>query len=145
VDPRPPARDFTDDLQLKITAPFTIASVGDVMIKRPASAFQDAELQDIFGILRRADIAVGNMEGNLADIPRFNGPLSGMMGSKEVAPDLKAMGFDLLGRANNHIFDSEIERIKEKGSSQIYGKVVRGSSTFHLVDTSDLLASLAFN
>jgi poly-gamma-glutamate capsule biosynthesis protein CapA/YwtB (metallophosphatase superfamily) len=109
VEPRPPARDFSDDLQLKITAPFTIASVGDVMIKRPASSFQDAGMQDLFGILRRADISVGNMEGNLADIPRFDGPLSGMMGSKEVAPDLKAMGFDLLARANNHIFDSEIE------------------------------------
>lgn len=43
------------------------------------------------------------------------------------------------------ILDSEIQRVNEKGSSQIYGKVVRGSSTFHLVDTGDLLASLAFN
>jgi purine-binding chemotaxis protein CheW len=43
------------------------------------------------------------------------------------------------------IFDSEIEAVKENGSPQIYGRVVRGSSTFHLVDTSGLLASLAFN
>lgn len=43
------------------------------------------------------------------------------------------------------IFDSEIQRVKEKGSAQIYGKVVRGSSTFHLVDTGDLVASLAFH
>lgn len=42
------------------------------------------------------------------------------------------------------IFDSEIEQVKEKGLSQIYGKVVRESSTFHLVDTAGLLASLAF-
>jgi hypothetical protein len=32
-----------------------------------------------------------------------------LMGSRDVAPDLKAMGFDLLGRANNHIFDSNDE------------------------------------
>lgn len=43
------------------------------------------------------------------------------------------------------ILDSEVQRVNEKGPSQIYGKVVRGSSTFHLVDTGDLLASLAFN
>lgn len=43
------------------------------------------------------------------------------------------------------IFDSEIQKVKEKGTAQIYGKVVRGSSTFHLVDTASLLASLAFN
>ena len=49
------------------------------------------------------------MEGNLSDLPRFEGPLRGMMGSKEVAADLKAMGFDLMNRANNHIFDSDKE------------------------------------
>jgi purine-binding chemotaxis protein CheW len=43
------------------------------------------------------------------------------------------------------IFGSETERVKEKANPQIYAKVVRGSSTFHLIDTGDLLASLAFN
>lgn len=109
AEPPPPRRDFSQDLEMKITAPFTIASVGDVMIKRPASMLQDPAFQAAFSIVRDADIGVGNMEGNLADIPNFEGPLRGMMGSREVAPDLKAMGFDLLGRANNHIFDSDDE------------------------------------
>ena len=43
------------------------------------------------------------------------------------------------------IFDSEIQHVKEKDPSQICGKVVRGPSTFHLVDTAALIASLAFN
>lgn len=43
------------------------------------------------------------------------------------------------------ILDSEIQRVEEKNDSQIYARVVRGSSTFHLVDTGGLLASLAFN
>jgi hypothetical protein len=49
------------------------------------------------------------MEGNLADLDHFEGPLRGMMGDKDVAPSLKAMGFDLMNRANNHIFDSDRE------------------------------------
>ena len=31
------------------------------------------------------------------------------MGTHEVAADLKAMGFDMVNRANNHPFDSESE------------------------------------
>jgi len=109
TEPAPPPRDFAQDLAMKITVPFTVASVGDVMVKRPASMLEDPAFQGAFRIVRDADIGVGNMEGNLADIPRFEGPLRGMMGSREVAADLKAMGFDLMNRANNHVFDSEQE------------------------------------
>jgi hypothetical protein len=77
------------------------------MVKRPASMLQEPAFQSAFSVIRDADIGVGNMEGNLADIPNFDGPLRGMMGSRDVAGDLKAMGFDLLNRANNHIFDSD--------------------------------------
>jgi poly-gamma-glutamate synthesis protein (capsule biosynthesis protein) len=49
------------------------------------------------------------MEGNLSDLRTFDGPLRGMMGSREVAADLKAMGFKMMNRANNHIFDSDKE------------------------------------
>jgi hypothetical protein len=108
VDPAPPARDFSRDLRLKVTKPFTVAAAGDVMIRRPFSMIDDPDVQFLFNLIRGADIAVGNMEGNLADLDHFEGPLSGMMGAKETAPDIKAMGFDLMGRANNHVFDSDI-------------------------------------
>ena len=55
------------------------------------------------------NVTFGNMEGNLSDIKHFDGPLRGMMGDRDVAPALKAMGFDLMNRANNHIFDSDQE------------------------------------
>jgi poly-gamma-glutamate capsule biosynthesis protein CapA/YwtB (metallophosphatase superfamily) len=109
VEPPSPPRDPARELAMKVQGSFTLASVGDVMIRRPASMIEDPGLQSAIKILRDADIAVGNMEGNLADIPHFEGPLRGMMGSKEVAADLKAMGFDLMNRANNHIFDSDRE------------------------------------
>ena len=86
---------------------FTLASVGDVIIRRPASTFEDKGLQAAIALIRNADVTVGNMEGSLADLRHFDGPLSGFVGSHEVAADLKAMGFDMLNRANNHLLDSE--------------------------------------
>jgi poly-gamma-glutamate synthesis protein (capsule biosynthesis protein) len=110
LEPTPPAqRDMASNLATKITAPFTVASVGDVMVKRTGASLEEAQFQNIFKLLKDADVTFGNMEGNLSDIEHFNGPLRGMMGDKDVAPSLKAMGFDLMNRANNHIFDSDKE------------------------------------
>lgn len=39
--------------------------------------------------------------------------------------------------------DTEIEPLKEKAPSNVYGKVVRGSSTLHLIDIRSLVASIA--
>src|SRR5262245_56547545 len=83
VEPPTRPRDPARELALKINGSFTLASVGDVMIRRPASMLDDAAFQSAIKLLRDADIAVGNMEGNLADIPKFEGPLRGMMGSKD--------------------------------------------------------------
>ena len=102
-------RDAAANLATKILAPFTVASVGDVMVKRTGAALEDPQFQSVFKVLRDADVTFGNMEGNLADLEHFDGPLRGMMGDKDVAPSLKAMGFDLMNRANNHIFDSDKE------------------------------------
>jgi hypothetical protein len=103
----PAPRDPAANLALKIQAPFTIASVGDVMVKRTGGSLEAPEFQSIFKVLKDSDVAFGNMEGNLADLDKFDGPLRGMMGDKDVAPSLKAMGFDIMNRANNHVFDSD--------------------------------------
>ena len=94
---------------MKVMAPFTVTSVGDVMVKRTGASLEASEFQKVFKLLRDADVTFGNMEGNLADLDKFGGPLRGMMGDRDVAPSLKAMGFDLMNRANNHIFDSDRE------------------------------------
>lgn len=110
AEPSVPApRDAASNLAMKILVPFTVASVGDVMVKRTGASLEAPPFQSLFKRLRDADVTFGNMEGNLADIERFEGPLRGMMGDKDVAPGLKAMGFDLMNRANNHIFDSDKE------------------------------------
>ncbi len=97
------------DLAMTMTGDFTLAGVGDLMIRRPATRLADPAVQAVFDLLRGADLAVGNMEGELADLREFDGPLSGFVGSHEVAADIKAMGIDMVNRAQNHLLDAEFE------------------------------------
>src|SRR5579863_6471045 len=88
------ARDWAQDMPMKITEPFTLASVGDVIIVRPATQMSDPGLQSAIKIIRDADVGFGNFESLIRDERTFDGPLAGsMVGTKEVAADLKKMGF----------------------------------------------------
>ena len=97
------------DRAMTMQGEFVLASVGDLMIRRPASQLADSEVQAVFDLIRNADLAVANMEGELANLRKFNGPLNNFVGSHEVAADLKLMGFDMVNRAQNHLLDSEFE------------------------------------
>jgi len=97
------------DMAMTMTGDFTLASVGDLMIRRPASQLGDAEVQAVFELIREADLAVGNMEGELANLNEFEGPLNGFVGSHLVAADLVRMGFDMVNRAQNHLLDAEFD------------------------------------
>lgn len=97
------------DMAMTIPGDFTLASVGDLMMRRPASQLADSAVQSALQLIQDADLAVGNMEGELANVREFDGPLNGFVGSHEVAADLKKIGFDMVNRAQNHLFDSEIE------------------------------------
>ena len=78
------------------------------MLRRPASQLADPKIQEVFELIRSADLAMGNMEGELANLREFDGPMNGFVGTHEVAEDLKVMGFDMVNRAQNHLLDSEI-------------------------------------
>ena len=95
------------DKAVTMPGTFTVAAVGDLIIRQPSSQLDDAGLQAALDIIRGADVAIGNFEGSLSDMKNFDGPMRGFMGTHEVAPDIKAMGFDLMNRANNHLLDSE--------------------------------------
>jgi poly-gamma-glutamate capsule biosynthesis protein CapA/YwtB (metallophosphatase superfamily) len=111
---RSAARDWAVDAAIKITEPFTLASVGDVIIVRPASQSTDPGLQSALKVIRDADVGFGNFESLIRDERTFEGPLSGsMVGTKEVAADLKAMGFKLMNRAGNHLVDAGQEGLFE--------------------------------
>lgn len=98
--------DSAKDMEMKITGPFTLASVGDLIIMRPTSQLADPAFQGAIKIIKDADFAVGNFEANASDLLHFQGPMRGFMGAKETPADVKAMGFDLVNRANNHATES---------------------------------------
>ncbi|MBT6056857.1 MAG: hypothetical protein HOG51_02375, partial [Gammaproteobacteria bacterium] len=89
------------DRAMTMPGEFVLASVGDLMIRRPASRLADPDVQAVFDLIRDADLAVANMEGELANLRDFDGPLNGFVGSHEVAADLKLMGLDMVNRAQN--------------------------------------------
>jgi poly-gamma-glutamate synthesis protein (capsule biosynthesis protein) len=93
-------------MEMKITDPFTLASVGDLIIMRPTSQLADPAFQSAIKIIKESDFAVGNFEANAGDLLHFKGPMRGFMGTKETPADVKAMGFDLVNRANNHAVES---------------------------------------
>ena len=101
------------DMAMTMPGTFTLVSVGDLIIRRPASNLADEAVQAALRLIREGDVAVGNLEGSLADYATFEGPLRGFVGNTEVAADLQAMGFDMVNRANNHLFDSESEGMFE--------------------------------
>ena len=96
---------FPAELELETTVQdgFTIAVVCDIIIANPQSMNPDPGFQAVLRILDHADVVTGNYEGNIIDGRTFagSGP-GGFAGTPAVAADLKAMGFDIVARSNNH-------------------------------------------
>ena len=100
------------DLAITVTDGFTLAAVGDCLISRPLSQLAaDDALASVVRILRDAHATFGNLETSITD-PGAPGVVP--MGVPEdwtvraeqaTAGDLRSMGFDLFGRANNHSTD----------------------------------------
>jgi len=102
-------------VSLPATKTITIAMTGDIMmgttfpkVQLPANEGRDL-FSDTREITRRADIAVGNLEGAVCDGGRStkgNGPNSyAFRMPTSYAPLLKDAGYDYLSLANNHARD----------------------------------------
>lgn len=100
---------------------FTIAMTGDIMM---GTTFPEVALpldsgrylfKDTKHILRKADLAVGNLEGTLCDEGETEKKLSKISYAFRTptgfAPLLKDAGYDFLSMANNHAFDFGIEGV----------------------------------
>jgi poly-gamma-glutamate capsule biosynthesis protein CapA/YwtB (metallophosphatase superfamily) len=96
---------------------FAVASVGDIIIAHPETPY--AENKPVAAILHSADVAVGNFEGAIVDYRNYKIPQNiishywALDGEPAVAKDLKAMGINMVGRANNHQSDWGMEGARE--------------------------------
>jgi poly-gamma-glutamate capsule biosynthesis protein CapA/YwtB (metallophosphatase superfamily) len=140
----PPVKlDSAKDMAMKITEPFTLASVGDLIVMRPVSQLNEPAFQAALKIVKDSDFAVGNFEANSADLLNYNGPMRGFVGTKETPADVKAMGFDLVNRANNHAIEgTEMGMLATNALLEEAGLVYAGSGknledarAAHFVDT----------
>lgn len=102
-------------------ASWTLAAVGDAIITRRLAQFDhegDPSFQQMAKIIREADAAFLNLEISLFRLSEFKGwpevenGGNWELGPPEAAVDLKAMGFDLFNRANNHTTDYGVEGMR---------------------------------
>jgi Bacterial capsule synthesis protein PGA_cap len=92
---------------------FTIAAVGDCIISRPLLPMVgvDRSFADVVSLLRGSDATFGNLETAIVDLTETDAVPSGLpddwavRAEPETALDLRALGFDVFGRANNHATD----------------------------------------
>jgi len=100
--------DPAQELALKITAPFTLAAVGDIFgAMAPIAPLEEPRLQSLLKIIKDADVGFANAESSIADLPRFSGPFGGLLAPKAAAADMRAMGIRIANRANNHTGDND--------------------------------------
>jgi len=111
--------DTTGSIATNVADGFTMVAVGDLIVTRPLTKGHHPGFGSIIEILRDADVTFGNMETLIFDIRSFNGSPQAEYGGTyhvsvpELSPDLKAMGFNMMGRANNHTLDWGIEAMRE--------------------------------
>ncbi len=116
-----PKRPIEAEMQASVPDGFTAAAVGDLIISRPLSqlAPQMPAFAGVIEILRGASVSFGNLETTIFDPKTFEGSPYSWDGDwtnaslPAVAYDLKAMGFGLVGRANNHSQDWGLEGMRE--------------------------------
>src|SRR5215210_5906170 len=111
------------DLAVTVGDGFTLAAVGDCIISRPLSQLTvaDAGFASVVRLLRDAHATFGNLETSIT-LPDAPGAVP--MGVSEdwtvraepaTAGDLRSLGFDLVGRANNHSTDWGTGGLRETG------------------------------
>lgn len=111
--------DTAGSIATNVADGFTLVAVGDLIATRPLTNGQHEGFDQIVKILQDADVTFGNMETNIFDIRSFKGSPQAEYGGAyhvslpELGPDLKEMGFNVLGRANNHSFDWGVEGMRE--------------------------------
>jgi capsule synthesis protein PGA_cap len=115
--PAPAAPLPARELATTVTDGFTVASVGDTIVAYPQSQNTDPAFQGVLKLIRDADVATANYEGNIIDGRTFKGTgPGGFGGTPDVAADVKAMGFDLVARSNNHAGEYGYEGLLETNS-----------------------------
>ncbi|MER8395925.1 CapA family protein [Mesorhizobium sp. M1340] len=124
VNANDPAREERDGLDVvgsiatNVADGFTMAAVGDLLYARPVTKGYHPGFADVLRIFHGAEVMFGNLETNILDVRSKGYPEAEyggayLIGAPELGADLKAMGFNLVSRANNHTLDWSVEGMRE--------------------------------
>ncbi|AGS25343.1 CapA family protein [Rhizobium etli] len=111
--------DLTSSIATNVVDGFTMVAVGDLIVSRALTKGHHPGFGGVVDIVRGADAAFGNLETLIFDIRSFNGSPAAEYGGAyhislpDIGPDLRAIGFNIVGRANNHAFDWGVEGMRE--------------------------------
>jgi poly-gamma-glutamate synthesis protein (capsule biosynthesis protein) len=89
-------------------ADFTVASMGDLLYTAPQAETDDPALKPVIALIRSADVAIANQEGEAFDLKSFKGHPYGLgqvYGHPTLAKDYRGLGIDMVTMANNHSTD----------------------------------------
>jgi len=109
----PPARAWESAAGAESETVFALT--GDSIINRRLSTSRLPNVDKMFGVIRKADVAFTNFETLIHDFTLAGGQQSGgtYMGSPRfITDELAWAGFDLLGLANNHVNDYGVDGMR---------------------------------
>lgn len=119
---------------------FTLAAAGDLVLDDVLSWRLRRESPELVELLQAADVTFGNFESTAIDLDRFGGwpeaepGGSWLVSSPRVPADLKTMGFNLLGRANNHTTDWGVAGMRYTNSLLDEAGIVHAGTGSSLAD-----------
>jgi poly-gamma-glutamate capsule biosynthesis protein CapA/YwtB (metallophosphatase superfamily) len=98
---------------------FTLAATGDIIYLRPMLSTIERQSPGMLKLLRSADATFGNFETTVLDLQHFEGAPQAesggtwMLADPGVVADVRAMGFNIVSFANNHVTDWGVEGLRE--------------------------------
>ncbi len=115
-----PRRPVAHELRTDVPDGFTVGAVGDLIISRPLSQYSSRlpGFKAVLDVMHGTDVLYGNLETTIFDVRNFTGSPYSWDGDwtnssvPAVAADLKAMGFGMVSRANNHSLDWGLEGMR---------------------------------
>jgi len=82
-----------------------LTAVGDMIFNREISGHMEPAYQNLYRIIREADIGFGNLEMSLNEKPELQRSLYNFRRGREFGWEILKLGINLVGMANNHALD----------------------------------------
>jgi hypothetical protein len=90
-----------------------MTAVGDMIFTEKISGFPEPDHQNLYRLMREADIGFGNLEMSLNERPDLQRPFYNFRMGRDFAWEIADIGVNLVGMANNHSLDYGPEGLAE--------------------------------